>query len=159
MNLVFRTEDLDSDDGTRLVAAFADEIASLYPGWNPTIGPTAEPHEFRPPKGSFIVGYLDDKAVACGGVKLLGDSVAEIKRIYVDPECRGQQVARHLLDHLEAAARELGCTIVRLDTGNNQAGALPLFHGAGYREIPDYNDNPYASYWFEKTIAAPDSTS
>ena len=159
MNIVFRREPLDGPAGTDLVAAFAAEIASLYPGWDTTIGPTAEPHEFVPPKGAFVVAYVDDRPVACGGVKLLDDNVGEIKRIYVNPDARGKGVARRLLDYLERTASELGCTMLRLDTGNNQPGALPLFEGTGYTKIADYNDNPYAAYWFEKTIASPESMS
>lgn len=40
----------------------------------------------------------------------------------------------------------------RLDTGDQQPDALALFHSAGYGEIPDYNGNPYASFWFEKRL-------
>ena len=42
--------------------------------------------------------------------------------------------------------------MVRLDTGANQPAALALFRSSGYREVADYNANPYASYWFEKTL-------
>lgn len=61
--------------------------------------------------------------------------------------------ARRLLGALEDAALELGWRTVRLDTGDRQPEALALFRSAGYREIPDYNANPYASYWFAKSLA------
>ena len=53
---------------------------------------------------------------------------------------------------LEASAQSAGYTIVRLDTGSKQPAARALFLSAGYREIPDYNRNPAASYWFEKRL-------
>jgi ribosomal protein S18 acetylase RimI-like enzyme len=65
---------------------------------------------------------------------------------------RGTGVAQQVLARLEAAAAEMGCTIVRLDTGDKQPAALALYRGAGYRVIDDYNANPYARHWLEKMV-------
>ena len=62
-------------------------------------------------------------------------------------------MARALLAALEDAARDLGYARVRLDTGPRQPHARALYESAGYAEIPDYNDNPAASYWAEKRLA------
>jgi len=43
---------------------------------------------------------------------------------------------------------------VRLDTGAEQPHARALYESAGYRSMPDYNANAYASYWFEKALGA-----
>jgi GNAT superfamily N-acetyltransferase len=153
METVFRAEPLDGPTSARLLDAFAEEIASRYPGWNPSIGPSALPEEFIHPRGRFLVGYRGEHAVACGGVKRLDDTTGEIKRLFVVPEARGLRISRELLGSLEDAARELGWHAVRLDTGNKQPESLALFRASGYREIADYNANPFASYWFEKSLA------
>jgi hypothetical protein len=57
-----------------------------------------------------------------------------------------------LLTALEAAAAELGCRTVRLDTAAYLTEALPLYQSAGYVEIAAYNDNPYAAHWLEKRL-------
>ena len=72
--------------------------------------------------------------------------------MYVVPEARSRGHARRLLYALEDAARELGYVRVRLDTGPLQPHARALYESEGYREIPDYNDNPYASFWGEKEL-------
>ncbi|MGH9222732.1 MAG: GNAT family N-acetyltransferase [Acidimicrobiales bacterium] len=77
---------------------------------------------------------------------------AEIKRGYVVPEVRGAGWGRRLLARLEAIARDRGYGVVRLDTGADQPGALHLFRTAGYREIADYDGNPFARYWFENPL-------
>jgi GNAT superfamily N-acetyltransferase len=150
--LEFRSEPLDGAAGRLLVAAFHEEVVKIYPFWTPATGPTADPHEFEPPTGCFFVVYVDERAVGCGGFKRLDERTAEIKRMYVRPEVRGRGIARAILERLEATAGAAGCSHVRLDTGDRQPDALHLYRSAGYREIPDYNGNPAASYWFEKTL-------
>ncbi|RYE74982.1 MAG: GNAT family N-acetyltransferase, partial [Myxococcales bacterium] len=104
-----------------------------------------------PPRGAWLVGWQGEEAVACGGVRLLSPEVCEIKRMYVAPEVRGQGVARQLLTRLEMAGSVLGASVVRLDTGRDMAPAVALYRSAGYQEIPDYNGNPDAGWWFEKS--------
>jgi len=142
----------DGPDGSSLLAEFVGEIASRYPGWSPASRPSAEPHEFVPPDGCFVVASVDGRAVGCGGFKRIGDDVAEIKRVFVRPDARGQGVARSMVEHLESAARDARYAMVRLDTGDQQPEALSMFRALGYSEIADYNDNPYAAYWFQKPL-------
>ncbi len=152
MDVVLRDEAFDGAGASDLLKGFASEIASLYPGWHPGAGPSANPDEFAPPSGGFVVAYADGRAVGCGGVKDLGDGSAEVKRLYVAPDARKSGVARLLLQRLEQIAGESGHDVVRLDTGDRQPGALALFRSAGYGDIADYNDNPFASHWLEKQL-------
>ncbi|MDX6597937.1 MAG: hypothetical protein QOE87_1824, partial [Gaiellales bacterium] len=131
---------------------FAD-IARRYPGWSPDLIPSADPAEVAPPVGAWVVAYLGDAPVGCGGVKRLDDSTVELKRIYLAESARGHGLGRRLLRELEEHARTLGYERVRLDTGDLQPEALGLFHSAGYSEIPDYNGNTWATYWMEKLLA------
>ena len=85
-------------------------------------------------------------------LRQIGSGVGEIKRMWVSPDARGMGVARRILARLEQAARENGWTLVRLDTNRTLAEAQLMYRKAGYREIPRYNDNPYADYWFEKEL-------
>jgi GNAT superfamily N-acetyltransferase len=150
----FRRERLDGRAGRRLVAAFHEEIVRIYPFWNPAVGPTADPHEFEPPDGTFLIVYSGDEPVGCGGFKRLDVRTAEVKRMFVAQQVRSRGVGRRILEQLESGAREAGYEFIRLDTGNKQPEALQLYRSAGYEEIPDYNGNPAASYWFEKPLLA-----
>jgi GNAT superfamily N-acetyltransferase len=148
----FRREPLDGRAGRRLLDAFHKEVVTIYPFWSPAVGPTAEPQEFQPPSGAFLVVYGDGEPIGCGGFKRLDMQTAEIKRMYVAPEARSRGLGRRILERLEVGARTAGYSFVRLDTGDRQPEALRLYRSAGYREIPDYNGNPAASYWFEKPL-------
>ena len=153
MGEVLRAEALDSESAQQLLQAFVDEIARLYPGWTAMSGPSAEPVDFEPPLGRFIVAYSEGEPVACGGLKPLGSGAAEIKRLYVTPHMRRRGLGRRMIGELEGVAKTQGYAVVRLDTGAEQPDAVRLFKAAGYREIADYNGNPFASHWFEKAFA------
>ena len=70
----------------------------------------------NPPDGAYVIVLEDGFPVAGGGVRRLGEDVAEVKRMYTLPDARGRGHGRRLLSALEDAARELGYARVRLDT-------------------------------------------
>jgi GNAT superfamily N-acetyltransferase len=148
----FRREPLDGRAARQLLEAFRQEVLEYYPEWSPAVGPTAAPEEFEPPQGAFLIVYAGDEPVGCGGFKRLDTETAEIKRMFVSPGARGQGLGRRILAELEAGAREAGYSSIRLDTGDRLPAALELYRSAGYGEIPDYNGNPSASHWFEKSL-------
>ena len=142
-----------SPPASDLLAAMVEFLDGLNGPVDPAAMPTADPDELWAPTGTFLVGWDETgMPVCCGGLKRLDDGVAEIKRMFVVPEARSRGHARRLLAGLEDAARRLGYGRVRLDTGPTQPHAKALYASAGYVEIPDYNANPKASYWGEKTL-------
>lgn len=81
--------------------------------------------------------------------------VAAFKRMYVAPAWRGRGYAAALLAALEDAAQARGCCVVRLDADTQQIAAQRLYQRCGYRSVPPYNDDRYASFWGEKQLDAP----
>jgi putative acetyltransferase len=74
--------------------------------------------------------------------------------MYVEPQLRGQGVAKEILTQLEAAARELGATRSVLETGIYQDEAIGLYRRAGYSQVDcwgEYASSP-TSVCFEKSI-------
>jgi GNAT superfamily N-acetyltransferase len=145
-----RHERADGPVARGLVAAMEDEIDRVF--GPPAMPTTATPEQLSLPDGAYVVVYEDGRPVAGGGLKRLGPEVCEVKRMYVEPPARSRGHARRLLAALEQAARELGYARVRLDCSARQRHAIALYRSAGYREIPDYNDNPLAGYWGEKAL-------
>ena len=147
----FHREPAGSPVARTLLTAMEQEMFDLY---DMRSMPTpASTEELEPPLGgAYVVGWEDGRAVAGGALKRLGPGVAEVKRMYVVPDARGQGHARALLAVIEDTARELGYERVRLDTGAGQPHARALYESAGYQDVPDYNDNPYAAYHGEKRL-------
>jgi ribosomal protein S18 acetylase RimI-like enzyme len=103
-----------------------------------------EPADFEPPTGAFFVGYLDEEAVVSGSWRVVAeerlgtDRLAEIKRMYVVPQRQRQGLARRMLAHLEATARDAGLEALILSTGAMQPEAIALYESAGYQPVEGF---------------------
>lgn len=149
---LFAAADVTAPPASDFVAAMIAEMEPLYGPIDQPGTPSAGPEDFALPTGVFLVGWVAGEPVCAGGVKPLGDGVAELKRMYVAPSARGNGTGRWLLAGLETAARRLGVRVLRLDHGDKQPAAERLYASAGYVEIADYNGNPRATCWREKAL-------
>ena len=111
------------------------------------------------PRGTFLVVREGDgdtaRWVGCAGVELVptaSEPTAELRRVFVDPASRGRGMATALLDAAEAAARELGAVVVRLDTRHDLVEALGLYAKRGYVDVPAFNADPYAQRWLARRL-------
>jgi GNAT superfamily N-acetyltransferase len=146
----FREVALDHPDVVDLAKAMGDEVDRIYAHLD--LPPIPSLASFLAAGDVAIVGYIGEVAATVGAVRRIDATTGEIKRMFVVPGERGRGISRQLLAKLEDVARGLGFRRILLDTGARQPRALALYRATGYREIPDYNGNPFASYWFEKEI-------
>jgi ribosomal protein S18 acetylase RimI-like enzyme len=124
-------------------------------GFDPAASLSAEDEDLVPPRGAFLVGFVDGESVACGAVKSIAPAVGSLKRMWVADTVRGLGIGRRMLEALEGQARELGVATLRLETNGTLQEAIGLYRSAGYREVPRFNSDPYAQHWFEKHLAPP----
>lgn len=134
-DLELREEPYDGPVAEGLIAEVQQDYVVRYGGQDET---PVEPAEFAPPRGRFLTGYLDGEPVAIGGLRLVADEVAEVKRMYVVPQARGRGFARVVLGRLEELAREAGATRVVLETGLSQPEAMRLYETSGYELIEPF---------------------
>jgi DNA-binding MarR family transcriptional regulator/predicted GNAT family N-acyltransferase len=140
-------------DARRCLRAYVAELNRRSPSpFDPAKGTSAEPHELRAPAGAFLIAYLRGEPVGCGAVKHHPDGPSDIKRMWVAESARGVGLGRRLLEELEALARERGAPATRLDTNRALIEAIAMYRSAGYREVPAFNDEPFAHLWFEKAL-------
>jgi len=85
-----------------------------------------------------LIGYEEQKPIACGCFKVIADETIEIKRMFVLLESRRQGFSRMLLSALERWAHECGYTKAILETGKGQPEAIALYRQCGYEVIPNY---------------------
>ncbi|HEY5774549.1 MAG TPA: GNAT family N-acetyltransferase/peptidase C39 family protein [Xanthomonadales bacterium] len=89
----------------------------------------------------FLVVEKDHKVLAYGLVLLhKGTRLARLYSIAVSGKARGQGIGKALLLALERAAAEKGRFAMRLEVAKDNAGAIKLYEGLGYRSFGEYVD-------------------
>ena len=121
-------------------------------GFDPSASLSADDQDLIPPRGAFLVASVDGEPVASGAVKSIAPGVGSLKRMWVTDAVRGLGIGRRILEALEAQARELGLTTLRLETNHALQEAIRLYRSAGFREVAAFNSDPYAHHWFEKSL-------
>lgn len=135
------------------VRQYFDELARRFEsGFDPAASLAAEDRDLIPPRGAFLVAFVDGEPVACGAVKSIAAGIASLKRMWVAETVRGLGIGRRMLDALEAEARKLGMLTLQLETNRTLEEAIRLYRSAGFREVAAFNADPYAHRWFEKRL-------
>jgi putative acetyltransferase len=145
-------DDPSQPDIVVLLAASDAYMAALYPAESNHM---LDVPSLQRPEVTFVVARDRGRAVGCGAVVKSGESWAEIKRMFVAPEARGQKLGLRLLQKLESIASDAGVTLLRLETGVKQPEALALYRSAGFVEIGPfghYQPDPL-SLFMEKSVA------
>jgi len=124
----------DDAAGTALRKEQRAELDARYGGENHEPGPLPSAADVD----LFLVAAdpVSGEALACGALRRLDSTSAEIKRMYVVPHARGTGIATAVLRALEAAAVERGWTTMRLETGTFQPDAQRFYVREGYTPIP-----------------------
>lgn len=139
-------ESPDQPEVTALIAELDAYQDTLYP---PESRHSLDLASLKQSNVLFAVARDDaHTAMGCCAI-VLNPAFGELKRMYVDPRCRGQGVARQLLSLLESRAAELGCALVKLETGPFQPEALGLYEANGYQRrgpFGDYVDDPMSVF-------------
>jgi len=139
MTVVIEKPDSPTDEVRALIAALEAELSPHY-----------APHQRHglqlaaifQPHIHFFVARRAGEALGCAGVALASD-FAEVKRMYVRPEARGQGIADALMDRLAQVAREAGLAVLKLETGDRQQAAIRFYARVGFRDCGDFE--PYSS--------------
>ncbi|KAJ3028824.1 UNVERIFIED_CONTAM: hypothetical protein HDU68_000787 [Siphonaria sp. JEL0065] len=113
---------------------------------------TLNTQDVAPGLGAFVVVYdlETNRGIACGAIRkiALNDSetehtskVAELKRMFVLPEYRGQRVGSLIVGELERLAK-LECSVERLvlETGPYLKEAIRLYEHCGFVKIPLFGE-------------------
>ena len=106
--------------------------------------------KYRLPSGLLWVVQNGENLVGCIGFRHLDDGAAEVKRLYVQPAFRGQQLGGKLLRTVIDTTRRLGYERLVLDTVPQTAASHGLYQHFGFRRIAPYYDGPtLATAFFE----------
>jgi GNAT superfamily N-acetyltransferase len=114
------------------------------------------PGAYAPPKGRLLLVGAPGEAFGCIALRPLASKghsccgsstgavsgVGEVKRLYVRPGNRGGGWGRMLAEAIIGDARAIGYRELKLDTLAWMDEAQALYAKLGFRECPQYYDNP-----------------
>jgi GNAT superfamily N-acetyltransferase len=125
----------DNPVAQHLVERVQQEYVQRYGGRDEAV---VEPGEFLPPHGIFLVASVAGVPAGCGAWRVLSPGVAEIKRVYVEPDFRRRGLAQAIVAELEDGAARAGHASVVLNTGHEQPEAVALYTDLGYEPVGGY---------------------
>lgn len=96
---------------------------------------------FFPPFGRLLLATEGSQVAGVACLRRIGKEIGEIKRTYVRPEFRGLGIGRALLEALIVEAREIGYSMLRLDSASFMKVAHSLYRSTGFQEIEPYPES------------------
>ena len=96
------------------------------------------PYNLSDSVSDVVIAYVENTAVGCTGLRKYEEGIAEIKRMWVDPEYRGKHISTKLLEMIEERARQTGFRKAILQTRSIMKEAVNLYINHGYQLIENY---------------------
>ncbi len=100
------------------------------------------PGEYAAPEGLLLLAKECECSTGCVALRKIGETVCEMKRLYVKPEFRGKKIGKRLTQALIEKASKMGYHKMRLDTTPSMKQAIQLYHSLGFKEIQKYREVP-----------------
>ena len=152
--MIVGRETPDSPEVLAFLASADQRSASIYPG-EERPGPSLS--ELLSADVRFFVARQDGDALGCGGYTLISEGAAEMKRLFVDPACRGQGVGSALVERIESEAILEGVVDLFLETGIKSSEALNLYRRRGFKICPPfgyYELDSFSIFMVKKLVSA-----
>jgi hypothetical protein len=94
--------------------------------------------------GIFTVASVAGVAHGCAGLRLVDNQTGEVKRVYVRPTARRNQLGTLLIVEIETYAQARGLSSLRLDSRHELHEARAMYTQQGYRDTPRFNHSTLA---------------
>ncbi len=85
-----------------------------------------------------VVAFDNGKPIGCGAIRPFSATQIEVKRMFTEPDYRGQGVASSILSILENWAAELGFSETILETLEKETAVVRMYQHNGYQVMPNY---------------------
>jgi putative acetyltransferase len=133
------------DDLERVIAIFREYIASpsVDLGFQDYEAEFATlPGKYAPPGGRLLLAWKGQAVVGCAALRRVDETTCEMKRVYVRPVARGENLGRRLVESILAEARAEGYARICLDVLPEFSAAQRIYESLGFRSAAPVAFNP-----------------
>ncbi len=102
----------------------------------------ALPGKYAAPEGRLLLAWRGDAVVGCAALRRVDARTCEMKRVYVRPAARGEQLGRRLVERIIDEARGAGYARICLDVLPEFTAAQRLYASLGFSPAPPVSFNP-----------------
>jgi putative acetyltransferase len=151
MTVVIGVESPLQDDVRELIAALNAHLLTLTPR---EFCSHMTVEDMAGPETTVFVAREDGQAVACGALRRDAHGVGEVKRMYTIPARQGEGIGGHILERIEALARNEGLARLVLETGHAHHAAYRVYERSGFKRcgpVLEYPDTGW-SIFYEKEL-------
>lgn len=100
------------------------------------------PGKYALPEGRLLLAWHDGKVVGCVALRQVDAQTCEMKRVYVRPEARGEDVGRRLVQRILDEARVAGYSRMCLDVLPEFTVAQRIYASLGFATAAPITFNP-----------------
>lgn len=149
IKIITATKDDEFDEGKTMVKEYVEWLGVDLSFQNFDLEFATFSTVFNKPEGALLLAMHGVNYVGLLGIKKFDENCCELKRMWIRPEHRNKGIARILLKKSLEVAKELGYTLIRLDTSTTlMASAIRMYLEVGFYEIEPYRFNPHQDVKF-----------
>ncbi len=86
---------------------------------------------------TFIICYDGERPIGFASFGEVATDTYKLHKLYVLPETQGTGIGRVLLDHIQTAVKNAGCTRLQLNVNRHNEGAKGFYARMGFATIYD----------------------
>jgi putative acetyltransferase len=139
LEIIIGPEDPRQADVRRIFAESGAYLQALYPSESNHV---VDVDALAAPDAVFLAARRHGELVGSIAFRIIAPGHAEMKRMFVRAEARGNGVGRRLLEALEDVARQRSVDRISLETGIKQPEAIGLYRASGYQDCPPFGAYP-----------------
>jgi len=111
---------------------------------------------YKPPDGIIYLIQVNESIMGTGSLHKYDENIGELKKLFIQPECRGNNYGKVIVRKLLEKGKEFGFKKIYLETQQYMEGAIHIYRSLGFTERAEYqSDTPpsfkkYAIYMEKK---------
>jgi putative acetyltransferase len=102
----------------------------------------ALPGKYAAPDGCLLLAWKGPAVVGCAALRRVDENTCEMKRVYVRPDARGENLGRRLIERILDEARAAGYSRICLDVLPEFAAAQRIYESLGFQTAAPVTFNP-----------------